>query len=62
MSRTTTTKTISLSPELAAAISKRAAALGVSESLLARWALEQYLNLRTVDVAVRKRKGKRSGN
>lgn len=57
-----TTKTFSMPPELAKAVVEKAAELGVSESVIARWALAKYLNLRTIDVSIGRpnRKGKKS--
>lgn len=45
--------------ELAEAAKAKAVSLGVSESTIARWALENFLNLRTV--AVTERQTPRSG-
>lgn len=60
--KTTTTKTFSMPPPLADAIAKKALELGVPESTVARWALEKFLNLRTIDVSIARptRKGKKS--
>lgn len=50
--RTAITKTWSMSQETATAVTKRAAELGVGESTIVRWAIEKYLNLRTIDVTI----------
>lgn len=50
--RNTVTKTWSFAPEIPSAVAKRAAELGVAESTIVRWAIEKYLNLRTVDVTI----------
>lgn len=47
-----TTKTYSMPPEVAEAAKAKAVELGVAESTIARWALERFLNLRTVDVTI----------
>lgn len=50
--RTTVTKTWSFPEGTASAVTKRAEELGVAESTVVRWAIEKYLNMRTVDVSI----------
>ncbi len=61
--RNPTTKTVSLPPDVAELLKRKAAELGLPESTMVLWALRQYFGLKGLSVSIqdtKTKKGKKS--